>query len=282
VQRSGATVTVYGTSGNDEVALDPAAADTLSVKGIGYYIDPGQLGTLVFEAGAGADALKITGSAGNETLTLGDAAGTIAGAFNIVLNYPGVEQLAWVDHGGSDTYRIAMSRAEIALEDTAGIDTLDFSSASAGIDLDLSASAGQVQTRGAGASTLALTGVFENVVGTSFDDKILGSDVANALHGGLGNDVLAGAGGDDRLFGGANGRDDQTDGSHYPRFGSVLGDSLVGGGGNDLLLGDDVGSPNAPRKPLQIRPAVVDDTEATGRGGRIGRVPTDEVHAAIQ
>ena len=45
-----------------------------------------------------------------------------------------------------------------------------------------------------------LTG-FENVVGSFFDDRIIGNDQANTLSGGRGNDILTGGGGADYLIG---------------------------------------------------------------------------------
>ena len=64
-----------------------------------------------------------------------------------------------------------------------------------------------------------LTG-FENVVGTTLDDVILGNSGNNRIHGHDGNDLLDGRSGDDIIIGG--------DGQ----------DIIIGGTGNDILTGD--------------------------------------------
>ncbi len=68
----------------------------------------------------------------------------------------------------------------------------------------------------------------ENVVGSAFDDFILGTQTANDLHGQSGADFLSGLGGDDRVFGG-DGADTLN--------GQQGADSLQGGNENDVLNG---------------------------------------------
>jgi Ca2+-binding RTX toxin-like protein len=72
-----------------------------------------------------------------------------------------------------------------------------------------------------------VTGI-EIVVGTSFADKITGSDKADYLVGGAGNDTLSGGAGQDELYGGT-GNDSLNGGSDS--------DYLVGGAGNDTING---------------------------------------------
>jgi Ca2+-binding RTX toxin-like protein len=59
----------------------------------------------------------------------------------------------------------------------------------------------------------------EIVIGTSFNDRITGSDNTDYLAGGAGNDTLSGGAGNDELYGGTG------------------DDSLLGGAGNDFLVG---------------------------------------------
>ncbi|GAB1476510.1 hypothetical protein MASR2M70_13440 [Bacillota bacterium] len=91
-----------------------------------------------------------------------------------------------------------------------GIDTLDYSSLTAGIEVDLN-------TGLASAVSAGVTGI-ENVRGGSGNDIIRGDNKNNHLEGGPGNDMLYGEGGDDILDGGAE------------------NDELYGGGGNDTLI----------------------------------------------
>ena len=76
----------------------------------------------------------------------------------------------------------------------------------------------------------------ENVLGSSFDDTITGSDAANVLEGNWGDDTLDGAGGDDELRarwgsddirGGAGVDTLSYEGDHYEYAGSDLGGVIV-------------------------------------------------------
>ncbi len=70
---------------------------------------------------------------------------------------------------------------------------------------------------------------FQNVIGTPFDDLIIGSSAANVIDAGPGNDIVRGGGGDDRIYGGAG--DDYLDGERGQQTASVHG-----GPGNDTCL----------------------------------------------
>ncbi len=105
----------------------------------------------------------------------------------------------------------------------AGIDTLDYSwiSGATGVRLDLRLTAAQ-NTGGAGIDTVSNV---ENLIGSVRNDVFYGSDLANTLDGGAGNDWLEGNGGDDVLNG------------------HTGNDLLIGGAGNDILDGGMTGDP---------------------------------------
>jgi Ca2+-binding RTX toxin-like protein len=73
---------------------------------------------------------------------------------------------------------------------------LSFLSATSAISISLATGAA-----GGGAQGANLAGV-ENVVGSSFDDTLIGDANGNVLDGGEGNDILQGGGGNDTLIGG--------------------------------------------------------------------------------
>jgi Ca2+-binding RTX toxin-like protein len=80
---------------------------------------------------------------------------------------------------------------------------------------------------------------FTDVIGTRFDDRIVGSDQANALAGNRGNDTLAAGAGDDTLAG-EGGNDTQDGGAGNDRFlfdaDTPLGsDTLIDASGTDTL-----------------------------------------------
>ncbi|HEX4890200.1 MAG TPA: DUF4214 domain-containing protein [Alphaproteobacteria bacterium] len=119
-----------------------------------------------FDGAAGNDTLD--GAAGNDTLIGGDGQDRfIGGSGNDNIN------------GGGNT--------------PTGGDVVDYSSASGGAVLvDL--------IRGIAEDGLggfdALTGI-ENVIGTGFNDTLIGDGAANGLRGNAGNDILDGGGGED-------------------------------------------------------------------------------------
>ncbi len=194
---------------------------------------------------------------------------------------------------GNDT--IIGGAAQDYLDGGSGTDTVVYAGSTAGVTIDLANGTalggdgdGQVQIVGRGAAIRhdILVG-FENAVGSSFGDHLIGNAKANELSGGAGDDILTGGRGADRLNGGA-GSDtaDYSDatsgvrltlagrGSGGDRYisienlaGSAFNDHLTGNsaanvltgqGGNDLidggrgddtLLGDFAYQGDAPPRP---------------------------------
>ena len=130
-------------------------------------------------------------------------------------------------HAGNDT-----------LDGAADIDTVGYGNSPNGVTVNLGAG-----TASDGWDSDTLTGgiqpyadtlvAMENVVGSAFNDSLVGDGNANVLDGGAGNDVLAGMGGDDTLLGGG-GNDTLRLGNGASAFGN---DSVDGGAG----LGDNIG-----------------------------------------
>ncbi|MFS4438010.1 M10 family metallopeptidase C-terminal domain-containing protein [Paracoccaceae bacterium GXU_MW_L88] len=188
-----------------------------------------------------------------------------------------------------------------------GNDTVSYVGSSDGVMVDLvngTAEGGdadgpvQIVGRGSVIRHDILVG-FENVVGSSFDDKLIGDDQANTLEGGDGDDTLTGGGGRDTLIGGegsdtadysdydeglflwfnaptsvrdtyisienlsGTGYDDQIigDGRDNVLTGQGGDDILRGRGGNDTILGDYAyqGEP-IPRPGLGSGYATLDET----------------------
>ncbi len=108
-----------------------------------------------------------------------------------------------------------------------GIDTVDYSMASAAVTVDLGAD-GQDVGAGLGADQFLFV---ENLIGSGFNDRLAGDWQDNMLVGGAGNDDLRGRSGEDLLIGGA-GNDILRGGTGFDR------DTLQGGAGNDLVFGE--------------------------------------------
>jgi Ca2+-binding RTX toxin-like protein len=157
---------------------------------------------------------------------------------------------------GNDT--IIGGSGQDYLSGGSGNDTVVYAGSSEGVTIDLYNETaiggdgdGPVQIVGRGATIRHDFVVgFENVVGSSQDDNIIGNDLGNALYGGRGNDTLTGRGGEDSLYGGA-GSDtaDYSDseeglilklargGSNGDTYSSI--ENLAGTGSNDRIVGDD-------------------------------------------
>lgn len=102
-----------------------------------------------------------------------------------------------------------------------GDDELDYSMASEGVRVFLNTGLGD-GGMAAGHTYVSI----ENVIGTSFDDRISGTNSANEIRSGAGNDTLYTYGGDDVIFCG--------NGADYVQAGEG-DDSITGGWGNDTI-----------------------------------------------
>ena len=79
-----------------------------------------------------------------------------------------------------------------------GIDVLDYRGSDAGININL-----DVNTASGGHAEGDTINNFENILGSKFDDVLIGNSSNNGLRGGGGNDIINGQGGDDRIIGDA-------------------------------------------------------------------------------
>ena len=111
--------------------------------------------------------------------------------------------------GGNDT--LSGGRDADHLDGGAGIDTVHYSldpedkdgHASSGTGFDINLAEGRTSLNDGSGTKLDTLVSIENAVGTGLDDKITGTDDANFLSGGGGDDVVHGGKGNDTLAGGA-------------------------------------------------------------------------------
>lgn len=249
---------LYGEDGND--IINGGGGIDRIYGGAGNDVQRGQEGNDTLYGSAGADQLNggVGTDVANYTLateavalslatggTQGDAAGdtyfgieavygsdfddalTGSGGTNDLRGFDGDDVLDGA--GGND--RLYGGEGADMLIGGAGIDTAHYATAAAGVILDLA-------TGGTGGEALGDTfSSIEWVVGSDFDDDIIGDGLANRLSGGDGNDILDGAGGNDRLLGGA-GNDTITGGDGVDTiFGQEGDDVMTGGTGNDFFFG---------------------------------------------
>ena len=167
---------------------------------------------------------------------------------------------------GDDHFYIidpALDTDEIAVEadtvrDTSGVDTLDFSGWAfspdgEGVGINLTENGVNViHTKTL--SELNIDGVFENVIGTEFDDHIIGNDAPNIIDGRSGVDKINGQKGDDILYGGP-GADDITSVNNANENDTVYPDGRWDG----PVFGSDSGQTGTEYMPPVLTP--VDTTD---------------------
>jgi phosphodiesterase/alkaline phosphatase D-like protein len=156
---------LQGTNAND-VLLGAGGKDELKGNGGNDYIDGGEGKDDVF-GGQGDD--KIFGRDGNDNLDGQAGNDQLEGG-------PGGDKL----DGGK------------------GLDTASYAQATSGVTADLNKSS---NNKGDAAGDKYES--IENLLGSRFDDRLVGNNSANVLNGGDGDDTLIGNGGNDTLIGGA-------------------------------------------------------------------------------
>jgi Ca2+-binding RTX toxin-like protein len=211
----GLEATMVGTAGDDTLTGTAGADVIVGLDGADTIY------------GLGGDDL-VCGGPGNDMLYGGEGDDTIfanAGA-DYLYGEAGNDYLG----GGAGNDKFTGEAGDDYMYAGSGIDLLDFSAAGAMI-LDMF---GQTAT-GEGADTII---GFEQVIGSAFDDVIIGGPVANKIWAGTGNDTVSGGGGNDVIYGqegddtlNGNGGDDEL-------WGGPGNDTLNGGTGTDILDGN--------------------------------------------
>jgi Ca2+-binding RTX toxin-like protein len=182
------------TGGASTNVLDAAAfTGNVTLEGLGG--DDQLLG------GSGDDILL--GGDGNDTLTTSPGVDTLdAGDGDDMLVVQGTHAAGDSLTGGAgyNTFRFmpgTMGNLELS---SLGQDTLDFAAYALPVSIDLGLTSPQDV---GGGLLLTLRGFFQRVIGTLFDDILIGNDADNELVGLDGDDLLDGAAGADLLDGGS-------------------------------------------------------------------------------
>lgn len=235
----GGSDTLRGGAGND--TLDGGAGSDSLVGGDGIdtanYAASSLAVNVNLATGSGAG-----GDAAGDTLTGIEFA--VGSAFADTLTGSAAENWLW---GGAGNDAIYAGDSNDTLSGGAGADTLyggedldvaDYSGSNAAINLNLQA---MTVTGGHGTGDV-LSGI-DGVIGSGFDDTLIGFDqvglsgdvYTNLMFGGAGNDYIDGRAGNDSLFGGAGNDTVLGGGGDDTAEGGAGNDSLDGGSGNDLL-----------------------------------------------
>ncbi|WP_225026319.1 Hint domain-containing protein [Xinfangfangia pollutisoli] len=216
---------LYGGAGNDTLTGGSGSdglyggdgSDTADYSGSGAGVSV----NLSTGTGSGGDAAGDTlsgietliGSAYNDTLT-GDA------GQNLLAGGDGRDLL----YGGDGDDTLAGGAGADTLYGGEDLDIADYSGSNAAVNVNLT----DWTATGGHATGDVLSGI-DGLIGSAFDDTLIGYDemglsgdvYTNAFYGGAGNDLMDGRGGNDSLYGGSG------------------NDTVYGGAGDDTLAGDE-------------------------------------------
>jgi Ca2+-binding RTX toxin-like protein len=188
----GANVENLTLTGSSAINGTGNAANNVITGNSGNNILAGLGGADTINGGGGVDTVTYAASPAGVNISLamhtasgGDAEG------DVLQNISNITGSA-----GDDT--IEGDSGNNVLSGGAGIDTLTYANATAGVNVSLAIGTAQ-NTGGAGTDTISL---FENLTGSAFNDTLTGSSASNLLTGGAGDDSLNGGSGADTMVGG--------------------------------------------------------------------------------
>ncbi len=240
----------------DKVVENPGEGTDLVMASVSHTLEANVenltlIGAAAINGTGNGDANVITGNTGNNILAGLGGADTLNGGGGIdtasyVASGSGVNvSLAAGTASGGDAQGDVLNNISnltgSAFDDVlegdggnnvlvggAGVDTLSYAHATAGVSVSLALTTAQ-NTGGAGIDTVTQ---FENLTGSAYGDTLTGSSAANVLTGLAGDDSLVGGVGADTLVGGA-GDDTLSGGLSADHF--VFAD-VVGGAGVDTII----------------------------------------------
>ncbi|MDU8913534.1 Hint domain-containing protein, partial [Aestuariicoccus sp. MJ-SS9] len=179
----------FGGAGNDS-QLGGAGDDTFS----------GDQGNDTIDGGTGVDAVDYSGSSAAVAVDLAAGTGTGGDAqgdrYTSIENVTGSAFADTITGNGSDNLISGGAGGDL-LVGGAGSDTVDYSDSASAVFVDLGLGFGS----GGDANGDSLSN-FENVIGSDFNDSLVGDGTDNQINGGAGDDTLIGGAGADALEGG--------------------------------------------------------------------------------
>ena len=193
--------------GNDSIS-DTTGIDTVNLSAVTTALSVNMAPSSGNEVSDGTNLINwsdtienLTTGSGNDTVngTSGDNMITLGAGSDAVWGAAGNDNLDGGD--GNDRYVYTGAWGNDWIQDSSGIDTLDFRTDASNLTVNLAASTGNKATDGT--STINWTGnIIENVWAGTGTNVITGSSLANSLIGGTGLNTLNGGAGNDTLQGG--------------------------------------------------------------------------------
>jgi cyclophilin family peptidyl-prolyl cis-trans isomerase len=167
--------------------------------------------------GSTNNLVAVVGNSATNTITLAGSTVTGNGLKTVIAT---VQNLALYGGAGNSYYTLNSSAVPLAVVDTAGYNTMDFSNDTAGVTVNLGLDKGQAQAIAPWSTTLAITGVVNKLIGSAHNDVLTGGRAATTeIVAGVGNDEITGGSGNNILIGGSG------------------ADTITGGAGKNLIIG---------------------------------------------
>ncbi|WP_426227121.1 cadherin-like domain-containing protein [Pararhizobium sp. DWP3-4] len=203
---------LFGDEGDD--ALNGGADDDLLFGGDGHDMVAGDEGHDVLDGGTGSD--ELSGGIGNDTLLGQTGDDRVAGGDGDDILVGGADRDRVDGGAGDDTVAGDGDQVADLYDGGEGSDILDYSSMVQAIQINLNT--GTASGQEIGEDTIWN---FEVILAGHGDDSVIGSDEAERIEAGAGDDfvedngggdVVAGGAGNDTVLGAADGADDHYDG----------------------------------------------------------------------
>ncbi len=192
--------------------------------------------------GQGNDSLR--GNEGNDTLDGGEGNNALHGGEGNDSLIGGVDQDTLYGEAGADTLRGGDSNDMLfdgnsgtvdadVFDGGAGFDTIDYLHASSALSVNLTTGIHSGSAAGDSYSNV------EYLMGSIYNDVIVGGGNFTHLHGRSGNDTMTGTSANETFYGGAGNDDVNGIAGNDALYGEAGADTLRGGDGNDTLAGGD-------------------------------------------
>lgn len=189
-------------SGLSDKIIDASGIDTiqLEVSGSGSYTMVSNIENLNLSATTDVDSFQIFGNTLNNIIHGDRNSNYLYGndGNDIIYGENGNDHLYGGNGndkliGGIGNDVIMCDSGSDSIDGGSGTDTLSYASSTAGVNVNLAKTTAQTGGYASGDTLISI----ENIIGSSYNDTLLGSAIANAIYGGSGKDIMTGAGGAD-------------------------------------------------------------------------------------
>ena len=198
-------------------------------------------------SGSTNNQVTVQGTTGANTFT---TSGSTITADGLATQISDVQKVALAARGSSNYFTLTSSSVPLSVVTAGSSNTLDFRHDTGGVNVNLGLDKGQAQSIGPWGTTLAITGVVNYLVGTSYADTLIGGPAAvteirggagnNTITGGSGENIILGGGGNDTITGGPNKNLISTGGGnsniHVTGAGNMVFCGTTGDDSNDQAL----------------------------------------------